>query len=212
MEHSLEGLRGKDKHTSVQQPIMRRTRSCSFPSAGTGHPTITSPEQGLQVLQRFRTQFRPPAPHEGHTRILRLTPSDCPDSGYSEAEVREVMRRLRESPEVVPVAHTRFQQGGYNRGPSQQRGFRQQGFEQRGRGIYPRGAPPSHRGGPYDRGGRRGGATYQTTLPWARRDGESSGTSAGSGYMHASDARRSGYQAGDGSRNYDRTQESWRRS
>ncbi|OSD02627.1 P-loop containing nucleoside triphosphate hydrolase protein [Trametes coccinea BRFM310] len=78
----------------------------------TGHPTITSPELGMQVLQRFQSQYRPPASHEGHTRILYLKPSDCPDNGYSEADVREVLRRLRESPEVVQSAPPLLQGSG----------------------------------------------------------------------------------------------------
>ncbi|KAI0634719.1 P-loop containing nucleoside triphosphate hydrolase protein [Trametes polyzona] len=180
-------------------------------SERTGHPTITSPELGLQVLQRFRSQYRPPAPHEGYTRILYLTPSDCPDSGYTEADVWEVMRRLRESPEVVRVAPPPFRQSGYRHGGSFQhhnpRG-RGRGFQPRGR--YAGGGLPSSRGGSYARGGHRGGYMYQSTLPWARQGEESSSTSAGSGYEHASDARRSGYQ--DGSRpEYDRTQENWKR-
>ncbi|KAI0646648.1 AAA domain-containing protein [Trametes meyenii] len=183
-----------------------------------GHPTITSPELGIQVLKRFQSQYQPPMPHEGYTRILHLKPADCPDSGYSEADVREVMRRLCESSEVVQAAHPdvpvhsgqyqrggglqhggRFRRGGYHRGSSNP----QRGFHSRG---------PSYRSGSYVRGGRRGDDMRQTTLPWARRGGEASGTSE-SGYMHASDARRSGYQPERGSMsNHDRTQESsWRR-
>ncbi|KAI0360335.1 P-loop containing nucleoside triphosphate hydrolase protein [Trametes cingulata] len=175
----------------------------------TGHPTITSPELGMQVLQRFQLQYRPLAPHEGHTRILYLKPSDCPDSGYSEADVRAILQRLRESPEVVPPPFTSTQRGGgYSRGSFQQRrGFQQRGF--RGRGA------PSYGGSSYSGpvGGYRGNNMHQSTLPWARQGGESGGTSAGSGYVRDSTARRSGYQAGDGSSpEYDRrTQDSWRR-
>ncbi|KAI0824903.1 P-loop containing nucleoside triphosphate hydrolase protein [Trametes gibbosa] len=179
----------------------------------TGHPTITSPELGLQVLQRFRSQYRPPAPHEGYTRILYLRPADCPDSGYTEGDVREVMRRLRESPEVVPAtARTPMRDGGYYRGSFEQRGSRGRGF-QTTRRSYSRG----DRGGPYTRGGYRGGTIEQTTLPWARRGGDLSGPSAGSGYAgHALDARRSGYRAEDGFRpaGVDRTPDNnlgWRR-
>ncbi|KAH9849025.1 P-loop containing nucleoside triphosphate hydrolase protein [Lenzites betulinus] len=175
---------------------------------GTGHPTITTPELGLEVLQRFRHQYRPPASHEGYTRILYLKPADCPDSGYSEEDVRDVMRKLRESPEVVPVARPSMRDHDSHRGSfNQQRGYRGRGFQTQG--SYSRGS----RGGPYTHGGYRGGSTHQTTLPWTRRGGDSSGTSAGSGYAHASDSRRSGYRAEDGSRSadFDRTQESWRR-
>ncbi|KAI0674647.1 AAA domain-containing protein [Trametes maxima] len=188
----------------------------------TGHPTITSPELGIQVLERFRSQYRPPAPHEGYTRILRLRPADCPDSGYSEADVRHVMRRLRESQEVPHAVRpygAHFHGGGLQRGGGSQhgggvqRGSYHRGSSNQQQGFYPRGGL-SYRGGSYARGGYLGDNMRQTTLPWARRGGEASGTSSGSGYMHASDVRRSGYdQPQEGPRpGYDRTQEgSWRR-
>ncbi|KAI9061613.1 P-loop containing nucleoside triphosphate hydrolase protein [Trametes sanguinea] len=160
----------------------------------TGHPTITSPELGMQVLQRFQSQYRPPAPHEGHARILYLKPSDCPDNRYSEADVREVLRRLRESPEVVQSAPHFAQGNGYNRGSPLARG----GLRPRGRGdFFPR---------TYSRPDVR-----QTTLPWARENGGPSGESSGLNgpYDHAFSARRSDYQAREG--NQDRTQDDWRR-
>ncbi|KAI0371406.1 P-loop containing nucleoside triphosphate hydrolase protein [Pilatotrama ljubarskyi] len=169
----------------------------------TGHPTITSPELGMQVLQRFRSQYRPPSPHEGYTRVLYLKPSDCPDSGYSEADVRAILQRLRESPELGPPPFTSTQGGGFPRGSFQQRrSFQQRGF--RGRGA------PSYGNGSYlnTRGGYCGNNVYQSTLPWARQ-GEGSGSeSPGPSYERDSAARRSGYQAGEGSSpGNDRTQD-----
>ncbi|KAH9887313.1 hypothetical protein C8Q73DRAFT_748643 [Cubamyces lactineus] len=171
----------------------------------TGHPTIISPEQGMQVLQRFRSQYRAPAPYEGYTRILSLGPSDCSDSGYTEVDVRGIMRRLRESPEVVPIvpppSHSRV---GYGRGAFSDRGSGERG---RGRGrLYGEGSNP------YGGGGYGRGRMEQSTLPQAWRIGRSRGASSGSGsasgYEHASSARRSGYQSRGG--NHDRTQENWR--
>ncbi|KAI0654876.1 AAA domain-containing protein [Cubamyces menziesii] len=175
--------------------------------ARTGHPTITSPEQGMQVLQRFQSQYRPPAPYEGYTRILSLGPSDCSDSGYTEADVRGIMRRLRESPEVVPIAPPPFQsRGRYGRGGFSDRGFRGHWRGRGGSHSYGEGSTP------HSRGGYGGGRMMQSTLPRAWRDGysggASSGSGSGSGHGHASSARRSGYQARDG--NHDRTQENWR--
>ncbi|KAI0336603.1 P-loop containing nucleoside triphosphate hydrolase protein [Cubamyces sp. BRFM 1775] len=170
----------------------------------TGHPTITNPEQGMQVLQRFRSQYRPPAPYEGYTRILSLGPSDCPDSAYTEADVRGIMRRLRESPEVVPTPPPSHSRGGYGRGA-----FSDRGFGGRGSGrSYGEGSSSNSREG-YGRG-----RMEQSTLPQAWRDrpvgGAYSGSGSGTGYGHASSARRSGYQSRDG--NHDRTQENWRES
>ncbi|KAI0690989.1 AAA domain-containing protein [Cerioporus squamosus] len=169
----------------------------------TGHPTITSPELGLQVLQRFRLQYRPPAPHEGYTRILYLKPSDLPDPEYSEEVVRDVMRRLQDTPEVVASPPA-----GQHRSYRDYRGgFR--GFEPRGHSTY--------RGGSPSRGGYGGDARgmHQSNLPWTpsrtlrNQDVPSPShwrgpaNSARGPYHWQADARRSGY---------DPTQDNWRRS
>ncbi|KAI8971271.1 AAA domain-containing protein [Trametes punicea] len=160
----------------------------------TGHPTITSPELGLQVLQRFRSQYRSPSPNEGYTRILHLGPSDCPDKGYSEADVREIMLRLRDSPAVVPSGLLPEYRG-FFRGSSPPLG----GFRSRGRSWS------SSRGTSYSRHSSHD--ISQTILPWARQDRASSSAFGTSGpYVHPAAARRSGYQAGEG--NHDRREES----
>ncbi|TFK89245.1 P-loop containing nucleoside triphosphate hydrolase protein [Polyporus arcularius HHB13444] len=125
----------------------------------TGHPTITSPELGLQVLQRFRSQYRPPAPHEGYTRILYLKPSDLPDPECSEDVVRDVMRRLQDTPEVLASPPPPPIAGQYRSYREYRGGFR--GFEPRGRSVY--------RGGSSYRGAYRDGAQgmHQTNLPWS---------------------------------------------
>ncbi|RDX46194.1 P-loop containing nucleoside triphosphate hydrolase protein [Lentinus brumalis] len=170
----------------------------------TGHPTITNPELGLQVLQRFRSQYRPPASHEGYTRILYLKPSDLPDPECSEEMVRDVMRRLQDTPEVLasppppPIAGQYRSYGSY-------RG----GFEPRGRYAY--------RGGSSYRGGYRDGAQgmHQTNLPWSPSRpprgqdapsppwGNGPPASARGPYYQGRDERGSGY---------DPTQDNWRRS
>ncbi|KAI0777330.1 P-loop containing nucleoside triphosphate hydrolase protein [Trametes elegans] len=170
----------------------------------TDHPTITDPALGLQVLRRFRSQYRPPTPHEGYTRILYLRPSDCPDSAYSEADIRKVVRRLRESPEVIPMAPPPSQRGGYTRRgfPSNRGAHGERAYHTRGRSSY--------RDSPSPRGGYRADDMRQTTLPWARPAGGDSGASLGSGSGHAFAARRSGYQD-EAQPGYDRTQENWRK-
>ncbi|RPD55552.1 P-loop containing nucleoside triphosphate hydrolase protein [Lentinus tigrinus ALCF2SS1-7] len=172
-----------------------------------GHPTITSPELGLQVLQRFRSQYRPPAPHEGYTRILHLKPSDLPDPEYSEAVVRDVMRRLQDTPEVVaslPPASGPRQYGGYRdfRG-----GYR--GFGPPRRGFEPRG--PSYRGRSSSSGAYRGVGTYQSTLQWNRALGGSEQGTPWQSHRDSASGGRRPYQPGRDAQ-FDPSQGDWRRS
>ncbi|PIL27854.1 hypothetical protein GSI_11008 [Ganoderma sinense ZZ0214-1] len=69
---------------------------------GTGHPTITTPELGLEVLENFQSLFRPPVPHEGYSRILYLKPADLPPTPELSAEdVQGILRCLQATPEIV---------------------------------------------------------------------------------------------------------------
>ena len=177
---------------------------------GTGHPTITSPELGLQVLQRFRSQYRPPAPHEGYTRLLSLKPSDLPDPEYSEAVVRDVMQRLQDSPEVVaplPRVPIHSQSWGYRDNRGGYRGFgppRRGGFEPRG-GSW-------NRGGLSSRDTYRGAAMQQSTLQqWPRTPGGSGQGTSGQSSWHSTSSGGRPYQPGRDAR-YDPTQDNWRRS
>ncbi|KAI0343127.1 hypothetical protein BDW22DRAFT_1310616, partial [Trametopsis cervina] len=61
------------------------------------HPTITSPELGLEVLQRFRSQYQPPRSYEGYDREIKLGIAEQ-QSSYSADEVRGIILRLQTSP------------------------------------------------------------------------------------------------------------------
>ena len=171
---------------------------------GTGHPTITNPELGLEVLQRFRHQYREPQLHEGYTRILRVTPSDFSSDECSEADVQNVMQRLQDAREVIPTSPPAFF-GGYGRG------YRGNHYSSPQRGLQSRGVP-FYRGGHSVRGTPRGAGMYQSTLPWGRsppntcayvsgwHDDTSSERSLGSREGHDSQERQE----------HDRTQDNWR--
>ena len=168
--------------------------------SGTGHPTIKTPEQGLEVLRRFRSQYRAPQTHEGYTRILHLRPSDLPppEPEYTEADVRNVMVRLADSQEVIPSVPPAFRDGPRG-GVQGNRGYySSRGYQPRGRAFY--------RGGSPSRGGYRDGAPYQPTPQWNRQPlGGTTSQSQGSSW-------RSGWQEENRERpREDRTQESWRR-
>ncbi|KIP08783.1 hypothetical protein PHLGIDRAFT_103760 [Phlebiopsis gigantea 11061_1 CR5-6] len=112
----------------------------------TSHPTITSPEQGLDVLQRFVSQYRSPQAHEGFDQMLFLPVTDQPTDGvYSRTDVENIITRLQQSPKIAP---------------SEWRPYTAAGGQSRGRGGYQRGyyAPSGYtsRG----RGGR--GASQQS--------------------------------------------------
>ncbi|KIK61564.1 hypothetical protein GYMLUDRAFT_42564 [Collybiopsis luxurians FD-317 M1] len=65
----------------------------------TSHPTIHSPEQGLQILSRFASDYRPPTTDEGFHRIISLHPSDT-SLNYSSADVLSILERVRSSPVI----------------------------------------------------------------------------------------------------------------
>ncbi|KAH8832403.1 P-loop containing nucleoside triphosphate hydrolase protein [Flagelloscypha sp. PMI_526] len=98
----------------------------------TSHPTIHTPEKGLEVLTRFAHQFRHPQPYEGYDRIQTLTLEDQPENGsWNLEELEEILQRLRDSPQIDVPAHN---QGGRGRGA-----YRRSYNRGRGRGWW--GAP-----------------------------------------------------------------------
>ena len=68
---------------------------------GTSHPTIKSPEEGLSVLSRFAADFQYPAAHEGHERIISLTPGDHMSPVYSRSQIAAILQRIHDSPPVM---------------------------------------------------------------------------------------------------------------
>ncbi|OBZ78277.1 hypothetical protein A0H81_02671 [Grifola frondosa] len=118
-------------------------------SERTGHPTITDAAQGLSVLARFRSQFRPPTAYEGYSRILNLRPSDHPSPEYTSTDISDILQRLRDSPSVTIPASS-------NTGHPFQRSFR-------GRDANSPSYRGTYRGGESFRTGPRGSAS-----PWSR--------------------------------------------
>lgn len=90
-------------------------------NARTSHPTLHSPQQALQVLDRMSRVYRPPVPErEGFERIYQLLASEQPlewDRQSLEGLLERVAsgRRYSRHPATPPFAH-----GGsahYSRGP-----------------------------------------------------------------------------------------------
>lgn len=90
-------------------------------------------------------------PHEGHERLLRLTPTDHPSANYTHEDILAILERVRNSPPIDTTAAlsqaplTQFfpGRGGRGRGYSGDRGRYngRRGFSsgfQRGRGQYGR--------------------------------------------------------------------------
>ncbi|KAF9045710.1 P-loop containing nucleoside triphosphate hydrolase protein [Hymenopellis radicata] len=128
------------------------------------HPTIKSPEQGLEVLARFSSDYVPPMNHEGFDRCLHLTPDQTPLT-YSQEDVSAILQRVRDS---VPVQPPEFATVHSRRGP-------------RGSRPYPYSANRGVRGGGYRRGIR--GGSIRNREPgeaFARRRETSSHTASGS--------------------------------
>ncbi|TFK51668.1 P-loop containing nucleoside triphosphate hydrolase protein [Heliocybe sulcata] len=112
------------------------------------HPTIKTPEQGLQILARFSSSFQWPSPQEGYDRIMNLRPSDHPSSEWTSQELVDVLERLRESQSVIPDGQTQtLPQFWGSRRTSSDRGRSYRGYT---RGHSPRGrgyrghAPPAY--------------------------------------------------------------------
>lgn len=71
---------------------------------GTNHPTITDPELGLSVLERFATEYRAPCAEEGFDRIIKLRPH--PTGEYTRDEVVAVLDDIYNStlpPPMTPI-------------------------------------------------------------------------------------------------------------
>lgn len=63
----------------------------------TSHPTINDAQQGLAILARFASQFRPPSHDEDYDHILYLKPSDLPSPEYTRDDISSILSRLRAS-------------------------------------------------------------------------------------------------------------------
>ncbi|KAK0202852.1 AAA domain-containing protein [Desarmillaria ectypa] len=66
------------------------------------HPTIKTPEQALDVLARFASDFVPPMSHEGYHRCLYFSPSDHPSPTYSESDISTIFQKVRNSVPASP--------------------------------------------------------------------------------------------------------------
>ncbi|KAK0467292.1 AAA domain-containing protein [Desarmillaria tabescens] len=66
------------------------------------HPTIETPEQALNVLARFASEFVPPMSHEGYHRCLYFSASDHPSPTYSESDISTILQRVRNSVPASP--------------------------------------------------------------------------------------------------------------
>ncbi|KAF5316381.1 hypothetical protein D9619_006123 [Psilocybe cf. subviscida] len=85
----------------------------------TSHPTIKSPAEGLAVLARFAADFQAPRPHEGYERILFLQPADHPAAEYTAADIKAILKRVRNAPPIVPVPPPQSGRGGRGGGYGQ---------------------------------------------------------------------------------------------
>ncbi|TBU38625.1 AAA domain-containing protein [Dichomitus squalens] len=188
------------------------------------HPTITTPELGLQVLERFKLLYRSPSPHEGYSRILYLKPDDLPPpSELTAKDVRDTMRRLRNAPEVVWTdPPTGFGYGGCGARGGYSRGYRDSRDHRGGhpprRAYTPQGAP-SYRGDWAPRGGYRGAGAPQERARWNAHSrgfspgrGPSTSGRAWSGRTTTAHGSSGDPQSGGSSRHYDydRTERDWR--
>lgn len=157
----------------------------------TGHPTITSPEQGLSVLSRFAKDFEVPKPWEGYSRILHLSPEDHPSPEYSQGEIAGVLRTLRDSEPVIqtaapvntnqnPFAPNRGGYNGYQRG-----GYQPNSYRGRGGWAGPNTSSQTQGGGGRGRGFSRGTAFVgwgpQPYNGYGRGRGQESGSNMGRG-------------------------------
>lgn len=122
---------------------------------GTGHPTITNPEQGLSVLSRFASDFEHPQDYEGYHRILYLKPLDHPIPEYGQTDIAAILERVRDSGPIIQAQQSRQEEFTPSRATRGSPGY--QGGRGRGRG-HPR---PQQRGGHW----RGGGPTYSYQTP-----------------------------------------------
>ncbi|KAI5121500.1 hypothetical protein M0805_006537 [Coniferiporia weirii] len=71
------------------------------------HPTIRSPEEGIQVLYRFQGLFTQPTADEGFERIYHLKHSDHPSPDYSREQLQALLLEIAKSPPPARTAHQR---------------------------------------------------------------------------------------------------------
>ncbi|ORX37792.1 AAA domain-domain-containing protein [Kockovaella imperatae] len=77
----------------------------------TNHPTITTAEHGLDIIDKMKYQYRPPHPTlvEGFDRILQLEDADQPEGGlWSPERLRALLLRISERGHREPVGGPRF--------------------------------------------------------------------------------------------------------
>ncbi|KAI0825900.1 AAA domain-containing protein [Irpex lacteus] len=100
------------------------------------HPTITSPQQAVEILQRFRSQYQIPREHEGYDRELNLA-VDEQQLGYTADDIRDILHRLQESPKIEQSGRwTNRRNNPSYRGQSNYRGY----AGSRGSSEYSRGS------------------------------------------------------------------------
>ncbi|KAL5536915.1 hypothetical protein ACEPAF_738 [Sanghuangporus sanghuang] len=73
----------------------------------TNHPTIRSPEQGIEVLCRFKNMFIPPSAGEGFECIFTIKPEDHSSANYSRDEIQTLLERVATSPPPKPSIQQR---------------------------------------------------------------------------------------------------------
>ncbi|EMD34666.1 hypothetical protein CERSUDRAFT_116853 [Gelatoporia subvermispora B] len=160
----------------------------------TDHPTIKTPQQGFSILSRFRSQFAPPISSEGHTRLLRLKPSDHPSAIYTPESVGAILRRLQAS-ELEPGPYAPIESyfiSNHRRGGPGLSGHRGRGSHEYRGGQYRGG---QYRGGPQARGHSAGGRGQRSAPYYRGRAGAPSSYAPRGGlpaYATSSGARSNG--------------------
>lgn len=67
----------------------------------TSHPTIQTPQMGLEVLERFCSQYQLPQAHEGYKKLVSL-PVSQQSANYTMEEVDAILQQLQNAPSVTP--------------------------------------------------------------------------------------------------------------
>ncbi|KAI0084498.1 hypothetical protein BDY19DRAFT_898398, partial [Irpex rosettiformis] len=167
------------------------------------HPTITSTEQALEVLQRFRSQYQVPRRSEGYDRELRLA-VDEQQLNYTADDIQGILCRIQTSPKIVQQNGRWPHQGDYNshRGHPSYRGY--PNF----RGSTNHRGSTEYRGSPHYRGYSvfRGSTKYwaQVSSPGHGRGGSSTPYLRSNGsfnYPHANNSYSPTYSAGGSTNN-----------
>lgn len=74
----------------------------------TGHETLRSTEQALDVLARFSRGYAPPRASEGFHRIAQVRPADMPCVPPSAADIEAILARLAAAPALVPTTQVSY--------------------------------------------------------------------------------------------------------